>query len=68
MPNLEAGNALYKSLVYMAGGACAGLVLGTLKPVVLTSRTDSLESKVFSAALASLVSRHASRHDGVPSR
>ncbi|WP_431513178.1 bifunctional enoyl-CoA hydratase/phosphate acetyltransferase [Variovorax sp. DAIF25] len=57
MPNLEAGNALYKSLVYMAGASCAGVVLGTKKPVVLTSRTDSLESKVYSAALASVLLR-----------
>ena len=57
MPNLEAGNALYKSLVYMAGASCAGVVLGTKRPVVLTSRTDSLESKVYSAALASVLLR-----------
>ncbi len=55
MPNLEAGNAIYKALVYMAGASCAGVVLGTQRPVVLTSRTDSLESKVYSAALASVL-------------
>lgn len=55
VPNLEAGNALYKSLVYMAGATCGGVVLGTHKPVILTSRTDSLESKIYSAALASLL-------------
>jgi phosphate acetyltransferase len=55
MPNLETGNALYKSLVYMAGATCAGVLLGTDKPVILTSRTDSMESKVFSAALGSLM-------------
>jgi phosphate acetyltransferase len=59
MPNLEAGNALYKSLVYMAGASCAGVLLGTDKPVILTSRTDSMESKVFSAALGSLMLRGA---------
>jgi phosphate acetyltransferase len=55
MPNLETGNALYKSLVYMAGATCAGVLLGTDKPVILTSRTDSMESKIFSAALGSLM-------------
>ncbi|VTU41182.1 Phosphate acetyltransferase [Variovorax sp. PBS-H4] len=55
MPNLEAGNAVYKSLVYMAGASCAGVVLGTSRPVILTSRTDSLASKVYSAALGSLL-------------
>ncbi|HZF84819.1 MAG TPA: bifunctional enoyl-CoA hydratase/phosphate acetyltransferase [Burkholderiaceae bacterium] len=55
VPNLESGNALYKSLVYMAGASCAGVVLGARCPVVLTSRTDSLQSKVYSAALASIM-------------
>lgn len=55
VPNLESGNALYKSLVYMAGASCAGVVLGARCPVVLTSRTDSLQSKVYSAALASIL-------------
>lgn len=57
MPNLETGNALYKSLVYMANALCAGVLLGTHKPVILTSRTDSMASKVFSAALGSLMLR-----------
>lgn len=55
VPNLEAGNVLYKSLIYMGGAACAGVVLGTRKPVILTSRTDNMESKVYSAALASVL-------------
>lgn len=59
MPNLEAGNALYKSLIYMAGASCAGVVLGAKKPVILTSRTDSMESKVYSAAVGSLMLREA---------
>jgi phosphate acetyltransferase len=54
MPNLEAGNMLYKQLVYMAGAECAGLVLGMKVPVVLTSRSDSIASRIGSCALASL--------------
>ncbi len=54
MPNLEAGNMIYKSLVYMAGAECAGVVLGATVPVILTSRADSIASRVASCALASI--------------
>ena len=54
MPDLNAGNMLYKSFVHAAGGDCAGLVLGTRVPVVLTSRADSLQARVASVALAVL--------------
>ncbi len=59
MPNLEAGNMLYKQLVYFAHAECAGIVLGTRVPIVLTSRADSAESRVASCALAVL---HATHH------
>jgi phosphate acetyltransferase len=51
MPNLEAGNILYKSLVYFGGAECAGIVVGTQVPIVLTSRAESLLSRVASTAL-----------------
>lgn len=54
MPDLNAGNMLYKSFVYVAGGDCAGLVLGAKVPIVLTSRADSLQARLASAALAVL--------------
>ncbi len=54
MPDLNAGNMLYKSFVYVGGGECAGLVLGTKVPIVLTSRADSLTSRLASVALAVL--------------
>ncbi|MFO1330481.1 MAG: bifunctional enoyl-CoA hydratase/phosphate acetyltransferase [Rubrivivax sp.] len=56
MPDLNAGNMLYKSFVYIGGGDCAGLVLGARVPVVLTSRADSQQARVASAALALLTS------------
>lgn len=59
VPNLEAGNMLYKQLVYMAGAECAGLVLGMRVPIVLTSRSDSVTSRIVSCALAGLVRAHA---------
>jgi phosphate acetyltransferase len=56
VPNLEAGNMIYKELVYLANAECAGLVLGMHVPIVLTSRSDSVASRVASCALAVLVS------------
>lgn len=53
-PGLEAGNMIYKQLVYMAGAECAGIVLGMRVPVVLTSRSDSVPSRIASCALAVL--------------
>lgn len=57
MPDLNAGNMLYKSFIYVSGGECAGLVLGAQVPIVLTSRADSLLARIASVALASLASR-----------
>jgi phosphate acetyltransferase len=57
MPDLNAGNMLYKSFVYVGGGECAGLVLGAQVPIVLTSRADSLLARIASVALATLASR-----------
>ena len=54
MPDLNAGNMLYKSFNYIGGGDCAGLVLGATVPVVLTSRADSQSSRTASVALAVL--------------
>jgi phosphate acetyltransferase len=60
VPNLEAGNILYKQLVYLAKAECAGIVLGTTVPIILTSRADSEKCRVASCALAVLQSRHRS--------
>jgi phosphate acetyltransferase/phosphate butyryltransferase len=57
MPDLNAGNMLYKSFNYIGGGDCAGLVLGAKVPIVLTSRADSLHSRLASVALAVLASQ-----------
>lgn len=54
MPDLNSGNMLYKSFNYIGGGDCAGLVLGASVPIVLTSRADSLTSRLASVALAVL--------------
>jgi len=52
VPSIEVGNALYKSLVYFANAKVGGVIVGAKAPIVLTSRADSSESKVYSIALA----------------
>jgi phosphate acetyltransferase/phosphate butyryltransferase len=54
VPDLNAGNMLYKSFTYIGGGLCGGLVLGARVPIALTSRADPVPSRVASAALAVL--------------
>lgn len=54
VPNLDVGNVLYKSFIYMGGGECAGLVLGARVPIILTSRSDSRRARIASCALAQL--------------
>ena len=56
VPNLDVGNILYKSLVYLAGGECAGVILGARVPIILTSRSDSQRARIASCALAQLCS------------
>ncbi len=55
VPNLEAGNMLAKQLSYLAGADSAGIVLGAKVPIVLTSRADSVASRLASVALARLL-------------
>ncbi|MET0321413.1 MAG: phosphate acetyltransferase [Duganella sp.] len=57
-PDLEAGNMLAKSLSFMAGAAAAGIVLGARVPVILTSRADSVLTRLASCAVAVLVAHH----------
>lgn len=51
-PNIEVANVLYKSLVYFANAKVASILAGAKVPVVLTSRADSIESKLDSITLA----------------
>jgi len=55
VPNIEAGNMLAKSLVYFSARRLVGLLVGAKTPVVLTSRTDRMESKMLSVAGAVLM-------------
>lgn len=54
VPNIEAGNILYKSLMYFANAKVGAIIQGAKAPIVLTSRADSAESKLYSLALAIL--------------
>jgi phosphotransacetylase len=62
-PDLEAGNILAKQLSFLANADSAGLVLGARVPVILTSRADSVRSRIASCAVAALVA-HARRAKG----
>jgi phosphotransacetylase len=60
VPDLEAGNILAKQLSFLANADSAGLVLGARVPVILTSRADSVRSRIASCAVAMLAA-HARR-------
>jgi len=54
VPNIEAGNMIYKNLAFMADAQTAGLVVGARVPIILTSRADTGDIRRFSAAAAVL--------------
>lgn len=56
VPDIEAGNVLYKALAFLANAKTAGLIVGTKAPIVLTSRADNDEAKLNSIALGVLLS------------
>jgi len=60
VPDLEAGNMLAKQLTFLANADSAGLVLGARVPIILTSRSDSVRSRIASCAVA-LLAAHARR-------
>jgi len=55
VPDLEAGNMLAKSLSFLASADSAGIVLGARVPIILTSRADSVMSRLASCAVAALI-------------
>lgn len=59
-PDLEAGNMLAKQLSFLANADSAGLVLGARVPIILTSRADSVRSRIASCAVA-MMAAHARR-------
>jgi phosphate acetyltransferase len=67
VPDLEAGNMLAKNLVYLSNADSAGIVLGARVPIVLTSRADSVRSRLASCAAAVLYADARRRSAAVPS-
>jgi len=57
VPDLEAGNMLAKSLSFLADADAAGIVLGARVPIILTSRADSVATRLASCAVAVLVAK-----------
>ncbi len=61
VPDLEAGNMLAKNLIFLAKADAAGIVLGARVPIILTSRADSVRTRMASCAIAVLYA-HARRN------
>ncbi|MDT8715867.1 phosphate butyryltransferase [Clostridium sp. 19966] len=55
LPNIDVANVMYKTLTYTTNSRNGGILVGTSAPVILTSRADSEETKMYSIALAALV-------------
>lgn len=54
VPDIESGNMIYKTLVYLGNAEIAGVVVGAAAPIVLTSRADSYSARIYSVALSLL--------------
>jgi len=52
VPSIETGNVLYKSLTYFGQAVVGGIIVGAKAPIILTSRSDTTESKLFSMVMA----------------
>ena len=57
VPNIEVGNGIGKSFTYMANAKSAGVIMGAKAPIVLVSRSDSSESKLYSIAYGALIAK-----------
>jgi phosphotransacetylase len=66
-PDLEAGNMIAKQLSFLANADSAGLVLGAKVPIILTSRADSVRSRIASCAVA-MRAAHARRQASIKGR
>jgi phosphate acetyltransferase len=66
VPDLEAGNMLAKSLSFLADADAAGIVLGARVPIILTSRADSVRSRLASCAVAVLFADARRRTTAIP--
>ncbi len=58
VPTIEVGNGIGKSFTYMADAKSAGVIMGAKAPIVLVSRADSAESKLYSIAYGALIAKN----------
>jgi phosphate acetyltransferase len=58
VPDLEAGNMLAKNLIFLAGADAAGIVVGAAVPIILTSRADSVRTRLASTAVGALYAHY----------
>jgi phosphate acetyltransferase len=66
VPDLEAGNMLAKNLTFLAHADAAGIVLGARVPIVLTSRADSVRTRLASCAVAAIYANARRQATAVP--
>jgi phosphate acetyltransferase len=66
VPDLEAGNMLAKNLTFLAKADAAGIVLGARVPIILTSRADSVRTRMASCAIAALYAHARRAKSAVP--
>ncbi|WP_128426105.1 bifunctional enoyl-CoA hydratase/phosphate acetyltransferase [Gudongella oleilytica] len=58
VPNIEMGNGIGKAITYLAGGKSAGIIMGAKVPVILVSRADDKETKLYSIALGNMIAKY----------
>ena len=58
VPDLEAGNMLAKNMIFLGQADAAGIVLGAAVPIILTSRADSVRTRLASTAIGALYAHH----------
>ena len=58
VPDLEAGNMLAKNMIFLGQADAAGIVLGAAVPIILTSRADSVRTRIASTAIGALYAHH----------
>jgi len=66
VPDLEAGNMLAKNLTFLSNADAAGIVLGARVPIILTSRADSVRSRMASCGVAVLCAHARRTHGPLP--
>ena len=66
VPTIEAGNILFKQMVYFMSATAAGVVMGAKVPIVLTSRADPPEARLAAAFIAAIVAAKAAGGDRFP--